>query len=213
MIQRHDTSLGRFYSTPDGIFPSVTTVLSSIPNPGLDDWKKSIGEEKAKIYSLRASQRGTRMHEYCESVLKKETPKALDIFDRAWFKGLDSVLERIEPIAIEKTLYTTELEVAGTLDCFCRLDGKFCILDFKTASSMKLPGMFDSYWIQTSVYANMLKNRFNIDISNLCIVMQSDGETSIFWETADKWLSQFKEIRQSYKYDKQEVLDEIRKHQ
>lgn len=213
IIRRHDTRIGRFYETPDGVFPSVTTVLSSIPNPGLDEWKKAVGEDAAKTKSIRSAARGTRMHAYCESVLKKETPVPLDMFDRAWFKGLDRVLSRIEPIAIEKTLYTTELEVAGTLDCFCRLDGKFCILDFKTASSMKMPGEFDSYWVQTSVYSNMLKNRFGIEIPNLCIVMQSDGETSIFWESADKWLSRFKEIRSSYQYDKQEVMNEIRKHQ
>ncbi|HET8686825.1 MAG TPA: hypothetical protein VFM18_09190, partial [Methanosarcina sp.] len=161
MIVRHDTSLGRFYSTPDGVYPSVTTVLSSIPNPYLEEWKQRVGEQKAKEISLRSTQRGTRFHSYCESILRKEQPEKLDIFDKSWFKGIDDVLLRINPIAIEKTLYTTDLEVAGTLDCFCKLDKKLCILDFKTSNTMKLSGEFDSYWLQTSVYANMIKNRFD----------------------------------------------------
>lgn len=213
MIIRHDTSYGRFYSTPDGLFPSVTTVLSSIPNPQLDQWRQRVGEEQAAKISLRATQRGSRLHAYCESILKKETPLKLDPFDRAWFCGIDSVLEKINPIAIEKTLYTTDLEVAGTLDCFCKIDGKLCVLDFKTANNMKMPGEFDSYWLQTSVYANMLKNRYDIDVDHLCIVMQSEGETGVFWENSSKWISRFREIRESFTFDKERILHEINKNQ
>lgn len=213
MIVRHDTKLGRFYQTPDGLFPSVTTVLSSLPNPGIEEWKARVGEVEANRISYRATQRGSRLHAYCESILKKEDPLKLDPFDKEWFKGIDRILTRINPIAIEKTLYTTDLKVAGTLDCFCKMDRKLCVLDFKTASYMKMPGEFDSYWLQTAVYANMLKNRYDIDVDHLCIVMQSNGETEVFWENASKWIDQFREIRNEYTYNEEEIKHEIQKNQ
>lgn len=213
MITQHNLSKGRFYETPHGIFPSVTTVLSSVPNPYLDEWRKRVGEAEAERISKSATNKGTRFHAYCESVLKKEIPAKLDIFDRANFKGIDPVLARIKPIAIEKFCYSVDLKVAGSMDCFCKLDSKLCVLDFKTSRHEKFDGEFDSYWMQTSSYANMLFDRYGILVDDLCIVMQLDGETRIFWEKASKWIDQFREIRNNFQYNEQEILDEINQHQ
>jgi hypothetical protein len=104
-----------------------------------------------------------------------------------------------------------ELEVAGSMDCFCKLDKKLCVLDFKTASREKFNGEFDSYWIQTYAYANMLKDRHGIEVEDLCIVMQFDGDTRIFWEKASNWKDKFKTIRDQFTYNEQEIKDEIQK--
>lgn len=205
--------MGRFYETPHGIFPSVTTVLSSVPNPHLDAWRERMGEQEANRVSKRATDRGTRFHAYCESVLKNEIPAKLDIFDRASFKGIDPILARIKPLAIEKFCYSRDLRVAGSMDCFCKLDGKFAVLDFKTSNHEKFDGEFDPYWMQTSAYTNMLYDQYSIKVEDLCIVMQFDGDTRIFWEKASNWENKFREIRNNYKYDEQEILDEIKQHQ
>jgi hypothetical protein len=93
LIIQHNTSKGRFYETPHGLFPSVTTVLSSLPSPELDAWRERVGREQADLISKRATDRGSRLHAYCESILKKEEPKKLDILlffgiGSCWIDGL-----------------------------------------------------------------------------------------------------------------------------
>lgn len=208
MIIRRDTPFGRFYETEAGVFPSVTTVLGSIPNPHIQAWRDSMGHEAADLYTRRAAARGTRLHAYCEAFLLKEELPKLDVFDRHFFKGIDSVLEEIKPIAVEKFAYSRDLKVAGAIDCICKFRGKLCILDFKTASKQKFDGEFDSYWMQTAAYANMIEDQFDLKIEDLCIVMQSEQTTDIFFQKREEWEMKFREIRRSYVFD-QEALDKF----
>lgn len=213
MIQRCDTPFGRFYLTPDGYFPSVTTVLSSIPNPHIEAWRDSMGHESADLYTKRAAARGTRMHAYCEAVLLKQDLPKLDPFDRHFMKGLDQVLSEIKPIAVEKFAYSKDLKVAGAIDCICKFRNKICILDFKTASKQKFDGEFDSYWMQTAAYANMIEDQFDIKIDDLCIVMQSEQTTDVFWQKRNIWEDQFREIRRSYVFDQDQVIKFVEENQ
>lgn len=198
-LERLDTPAGRFYRTPDGIFPSVTTVLASIPNPELDAWKASVGEDKAKEISSKATKAGTRMHSFCEDYLNGKSPK-LDIFDRDAYNGLTRHLDLIEPIGIEEQLYSTKLKVAGTLDCVGKYSGELFIIDFKTTSKIKHDGEFDSYWLQTAAYSAMVFERMNLLVPNLLIIMQdlTAGECRVFKQKSSIWLPRFKQIRDAY---------------
>jgi ATP-dependent exoDNAse (exonuclease V) beta subunit len=199
-IERIDTEHGRFYKTPEGIFPSVTTVLASLPNPELDAWKKSIGEENAKEISSKATKNGTRLHSFCEDYLNGKNPK-LDIFDKESYKGLTKHLDLIQPIAIEEQLYSSKLRVAGTLDCVGKYSNELCIIDFKTTSKIKHDGEFDSYWLQTAAYSVMVFERMNLVVPNLLIIMQdlTAGECRVFKQKSSIWLPKFKQIRDAYK--------------
>ena len=212
-IIRHATSRGRFYETPLGLFPSVTTVLSSVPNPSLDAWRQSVGNEKADQISRMASNRGTRLHAYCESVLLTGQGTKLDLIDKASFKGIDSILSEIKPIAVEKFVYSGDLKVAGAFDLFGKFRSKLCILDFKTSRREKFQGEFDSYWIQTSAYATMLYDLYGIKVEDLCVVMQLDGETNVFWEKTENWIGEFRKIRNQFTYDEEELWHEIKQNQ
>ena len=171
-LERIDTPSGRFYKTPEGnLYPSVTTVLSSIPNPGLDAWRKAVGDEEADKVSKRATRRGTALHTYCEDYLNGKNPK-LDVFDKMAYTGLSNHLDFIEPIAIEEQLYSDRLRVAGTLDCLGKYKGELYIIDFKTTSSLKHDGEFDSYWLQTAAYSAMVYERLNLVVPDLLIIMQ-----------------------------------------
>ena len=64
----------RFYEVDGKAFPSITTVLGAIPKPGLDAWRKSVGEEAAKWEMNRAARRGSATHTLVEQYLKGETP-------------------------------------------------------------------------------------------------------------------------------------------
>ena len=81
-LERIDSPSGRFYKTPEGLFlPSVTTILAQIPNPGLDAWRKAVGEEKATEIGRKAAARGTKLHQFSEDYLNQLDPK-LDAFDK-----------------------------------------------------------------------------------------------------------------------------------
>lgn len=199
-LKRIDSPYGRFYETPNGsLYPSVTTVLASIPNPDLEQWRKSIGEEEANKVSKLASSRGTRMHTFCEDYLKGKSPK-LDIFDRQSYKGLSDHLDQIEYIAIEEMLYSDQLRVAGTLDCLGKYQGKMCIIDFKSTSTLKHEGEFDSYWLQTAAYSMMVYERMGLVVPDLLILMQNlqAGETYVYRQKSSIWLPKFKQIRDAY---------------
>ena len=64
---------GRTYSTPDGKFPSITTILGKTSNQvWLQAWKDKVGEEEAARISKEATDRGTLVHEYAEKFFNKE---------------------------------------------------------------------------------------------------------------------------------------------
>ena len=64
----------RFYEVDGKAFPSITTVLGAQPKPGLDQWRKNVGEEAAKWEMNRAARRGSATHTLVEQYLKGETP-------------------------------------------------------------------------------------------------------------------------------------------
>ena len=200
MIERIDTPNGRFYRTPEGnLYPSVTTVLASLPNTSLDAWRASVGASEAERVSKLAAARGTRLHAFCEDYLLKRDPK-IDVFDRESYSGLTDHLDRVEPIAIEQFMYSDRLRVAGTPDCIGKYNGELCVIDFKTTSRQKHDGEFDSYWLQTAAYSMMSYERLDLVIPNLLILMQnlSTGETSTFFAKSVDWLPKFVQIRNTF---------------
>ena len=52
----------RFYEVDGKAYPSITTVLGSLPKPGLDKWRESVGEEAAKWEMNRAARRGCLLY-------------------------------------------------------------------------------------------------------------------------------------------------------
>lgn len=76
-IERVNLHGRRFYSVEDcGVFPSVTTVLSSTGDKsGLDRWRKRVGEDEAKRIGEEATSRGTVMHKHLELYLGEDLTK------------------------------------------------------------------------------------------------------------------------------------------
>ena len=68
---------GRTYMTPDGDFPSMTTILgkTSDNQVWLQKWRERVGEEEADRISKEATDRGTLVHEYAEKYFNGEDIK------------------------------------------------------------------------------------------------------------------------------------------
>ena len=65
-FQSNDLGPGT-YHTPDGSYPSITTILGKTSdNTWLQKWIERVGEEEARRVSKEATDRGTLVHEYAE---------------------------------------------------------------------------------------------------------------------------------------------------
>jgi len=63
------------------VFPSITTVLGSLENKGLQEWRRRVGEEQANRISRKAATQGTMLHSLCEEYIKNNQQK--DLSDEA----------------------------------------------------------------------------------------------------------------------------------
>ena len=58
--QRETRDGSRVYVTPQGkVYPSITSILGTQPKPGIEAWRKKIGEEEANRIMKESSALGT----------------------------------------------------------------------------------------------------------------------------------------------------------
>lgn len=198
-LEQVNTPEGRFYQTPEGNrYPSVTTVLGSVPNPALEAWKAKLGPA-ADVISKKAANRGTLIHERLESHIKGE-PTEFTMFqqsEREMFTNLIPHLDKLDEIhALETRLYSDKLRVAGSVDCIAMIDGVLHVVDFKTSSRYKTADEIHSYFMQCAAYSMMFFERTRILAPKIRILMttQDDG-VLVFDENVKDWIPKFIEIR------------------
>lgn len=171
----------RFYLTPDGSkYPSVTTVLGSLNKQWIYEWRARVGEQEANKISTYASTRGTRLHNLCEKYMlnhedfaEKQMPLTVDMF-----KSIQKYIDMVDIVyGNEIPLYSHELKTAGRADLFCNIGGKNAILDFKTSSKHKTEEGIESYFLQATTYALMIRELKGIDVPKLVILIAVEGNT------------------------------------
>jgi hypothetical protein len=177
----------RYYGIEGGEkFPSVTTVLSNRYNPekkeGLQRWRERIGEAEANRITKYATGRGTGMHNICErfmlnqeNIFQKEMPTSIVLF-----KHIKELLE--EKIGIvygnEIPLYSKKLRTAGRTDVICQYEGIDSIVDFKTSTRDKKEEWIEDYYLQSTAYAIMVEEMYNINIPQIVIIIAvEEGES------------------------------------
>ena len=177
----------RWYVTPNGnAYPSVTTVLggtmSAEKEKSLENWRKSLGAEKANKVSKDATNNGTVLHAIIERYLKKEelySPipgYSIEQQNKSAFNAIKNKLDKIEEIwCIEESMYSDILELAGRCDCVGVFKGRPCIIDFKTAARVKNTKDIEDYKFQLAAYAIMHNELFGTEIADGTILMVADN--------------------------------------
>jgi genome maintenance exonuclease 1 len=191
----------RVYETPTGKkYPSVTTVTGLLKKRAILEWRKKVGEEEANRISSTAARRGTRLHTLCEKHLLNENVP-VNMFDQEMWNSVKPHLSDINNIyALESSLYSNHLEVAGTVDCIAEYKGKLSVIDFKTSRRVKTRDDIHDYFIQCSAYAVAFEEMTGNPVSRLVVIMGVDNEQPlIFQERRDDWVSEFKKLRAEYK--------------
>ena len=173
----------RSYTLPDGSsVPSVTTVLGAMKKEAIMAWRAKVGEEVANAISKKATSRGTNVHSMCEEYLNNEKlgvymPDAYEMF-----LSIKPYLNKINNIHYqEQALWSTQLGMAGRVDCIAEYEGELSVIDFKTSKRVKSHEDIEDYFWQTTAYALMYEELVGLPIHNLVIIMAvEDGQPLIF---------------------------------
>jgi hypothetical protein len=193
----------RYYVTPKGKYPSITTVLSILSRDAIAKWRARVGEDEANKISTRAARRGTNVHAMCEDYINNELDmKKYLPNDRETFSSLKPVLdEHLDNVyAQEVPLWSEYLGIAGRVDCIAEWDGKIAVIDFKTSRKPKKKEYISNYFQQCSAYAVMWEERTGIPINKIVVVIAVDGEEpQVFEERRDNYIYECVQTIAQYK--------------
>ena len=181
----------RYYKVPDNDelikLVSITSVTSHKNRQIFVNWRKKIGEEEADKITRQATSRGTDMHTLVEHHLKNETLPEVQPLSDFLFKISKSTLNRINNIhALEGSLYSKQLGIAGTVDCIAEFDGELSIIDFKTSKKPNPREWIEHYFVQCMAYGCMLYELTGIPVKKLVIIMACENGECVVYEERDK---------------------------
>jgi len=196
---------GRTYYTPDGAYPSITTILGkTADNTWLLKWIERVGEEEAARVSKEATDRGTLVHEYAERHFNGEdiSDLALQTLDvrqmshdliKMAESGIDEVWGQ------EQVLWSNKYRYAGRTDMVGIWKGKPTIIDFKTSKKKKYVKQITDYFIQCCAYAVAHNELYGTGIRNMAVLITVDGgEPQIFEHDAVPYLPLLKNRRMMF---------------
>ena len=155
----------RVYQTPDGPAKSVTTILSSLPNPELDAWRERVGHEEADRISKEATTIGSFMHNMLEHhVLGTKYPAeghpleavAGRMFNPVRLMGLKDL---VEVWGVEVALHVLNI-YAGRTDLVGIYKNIPSIIDYKTSIYQKKPEHLEKYKCQLAAYSTAFQEMF-----------------------------------------------------
>jgi genome maintenance exonuclease 1 len=211
-MKRETTTEGRKYVAPDGNkLPSVTTILDATKpieaKKALIEWRRRVGEQKAKEITTEAAGRGTRMHKYLENyVLTGETgepgsnPYSKQSHTMAHTIISQGLSNCPEFWGTEVSLYFPKI-YAGTTDLVGLHSGDEAILDFKQTNKPKKREWIEDYFLQLTAYANAHNEIYGTKIRKGVILMCSadnqyqefivEGNEFDIW--SDRWWKRVEE--------------------
>ena len=190
-LSRHTIDGVRYYSVPDEEellkLVSITSVTSHFNKDIFVKWRKRVGNEEADRITKRATKRGTDMHTLVEYYMKNEELPEVPPISDFLFKISKANLKRINNIyALEGSLYSKQLGIAGTVDCIAEYDGELAIIDFKTSAKPKPRKWIDHYFVQCMAYGCMLYELTGISVKKLIIIMACENGECVVYEERDK---------------------------
>ena len=184
-LEKKETNGIRLYNLPDGQWvPSITSVTSFYNRQIFIDWRKRVGVEEANKITKKATARGTDFHEAAQNYLLN---LELDWNDyqpttKFMFHHATPYLDKINNIhAIERTLYSEYLGLAGRVDCIAEYEGELAVIDFKTSNKIKPEKWLENYFVQEMFYASAYYELTGIPVTKLITLMVTpSGDVKVF---------------------------------
>ena len=175
----------RLYNLPNGDWvPSITSVTSFHNREVFRKWRQRVGDAEANRITKESTTRGTDYHEAAQAYLEN---RELDWnnylpLTEFMFKSSQPYLDKIGKIhAIERTLYSEYLGLAGRVDCIAEYDGELAIIDFKTSKKIKPEKWVEQYFVQETAYACMYYELTGIPVEKLITIMVTpEGDVHVY---------------------------------
>jgi len=103
--------------------------------------------------AAKAAANGTLVHEWAENYIKYGKTDIDHLSgNEAALNGVKAFLKwvnehNVEFVSSERRIYSRKEKFVGTMDAEAKVDGKLCVIDFKTSS-----GIYDEMLLQTAAY-------------------------------------------------------------
>ena len=208
----------RYYLADGTLVPGATTVTGLLNKPALVKWANNLGLQG--IDSNRCRQSGERSELIHTLVECHITGKEVDCSDytlsKSSWRRTDSINTSIGRSSTRSSLSSTrqssspeKYKYGGTLDFYCKVDGKYTLVDFKSGK-----GIFNEHFLQTSGYANLLREQKH-KVEQIMILNIGRNEDEPFQTetiplptTEKKYFNMFKALLKVY-YIKKELGLEV----
>ena len=183
-LKAKTTEQGRRYFVEGNAYPSVTTVIGEKKKKSIVEWRRKVGEEEANKVSKRATTRGNKCHKLAEDYLSNKPLDRYrdDVLSLGLFHQIRPYIDRINNIhALEESLYSHTLRLAGRVDCIAEYDEELAIIDFKTSTKFKREEWIQDYFSQETAYAIMFQELTGLKVKQLVtIIAVETGTPQVF---------------------------------
>lgn len=161
----------RYYLTPKGKYPSMTSVLKLLDDGGIERWRKRVGEEEADRITKEASERGNELHELVELYLTNQLTRPMVTQSNVapLFNRIRQHYEDFTMIhGVEVALYSDHYGIAGRVDVLANKGNTFYVCDTKnsrnpinTSTSWGQKKLL-KYKLQITGYAMMINEMYGL---------------------------------------------------
>ena len=183
-LKAKTTAQGRRYFVEGNAYPSVTTVIGEMKKKSILEWRRKVGEEEANSISKRATTRGNKCHKLAEDYLSNKPLDRYrdDVLSLGMFHQIRPYIDKINNIhALEESLYSHTLKLAGRVDCIAEYDNELAIIDFKTSTKYKREEWIQDYFSQETAYAIMFQELTGLKVKQLVtIIAVETGTPQVF---------------------------------
>ena len=183
-LKAKTTAQGRRYFVEGNAYPSVTTVIGEMKKKSILEWRRKVGEEEANSISKRATTRGNKCHKLAEDYLSNKPLDRYrdDVLSLGMFHQIRPYIDKINNIhALEESLYSHTLKLAGRVDCIAEYDNELAIIDFKTSTKYKREEWIQDYFSQETAYAIMFQELTGLKVKQLVTIIATEqGTPQIF---------------------------------
>lgn len=198
----------RFYRVDDDLYPSVTSVLSTLNKDKLNEWVQRVGADEAERIKNLAASRGTKVHAMCEDYvanvdgfMKGKMPDAISLFKQIqpW---LDTNIDFVYNIEIP--LHSKQLKTAGRCDLIAGVhDLGNCIIDYKTSTKPKQDAWIENYFMQETAYSIMTNEMYGLEIDHIItlIAVETEPTLQVFIRTPNEYKEKTLSVFNQYHVD------------
>jgi len=158
--------------------PSVTRVVDGCFPKDLTHWALSIGQEEYDKVISEALEVGNDTHQWIEHYINygHACAEPEDYISKSVNAFLDWTTEyNPEWVDAERKIYCDKYKYAGTVDAVAKINGRVCVIDFKTSKKVYKP-----YHLQVTAYAQAIKRMDGLRRWPLGMILRLDKETGEF---------------------------------